>query len=615
MHSRLQQKYTTAKKLWLSYGCLGVLRRIYLRSSLATSNTVQTLRYRHPQQWQALYDLAYRYTIHLSQRAVTKSKLPSGLTNSPQAVAPPLKLEAWLFFPATHKHALEVVGSLTALAIPFQHLEHLPTQNSAQNSAQKKLNCAARLVQLAEQSSVDWILLLTVPQVLHADILSLLVQSMTKNNSILTKNAELYYWDHDLLNDKGRRTRPSWKPDWSPLWLLGNNYVGDSILLSRRFLLTMLKHLNELIAENDFIHQLLKQIVVRQISLSVVHIPHVLTHYLPQERVQENINPGELTAQKGYAESLALLWQTLQLTSIGHFEKMLPEVAFPKVQGQPKVSIIIPFRDQWEVTLQALNSIIRLSSSLEFEILLVNNQSTTQTVDLCQTWLKGHTNARLLDYDQPFNYSAMQNLAAAQAQGELLVLLNNDVEIITAQWLERMAGLAQLDWVGAVGVLLWYPNESLQHAGIVTGLHGAAGHPNRFMPKDLALKRYHGLQEVSAVTAACLMVRKSIFQAIGGFDEEHLTVAFNDVDFCLKLREKRLVNLLNPWVQGIHHESLSRGADRSPAQMQRVLGEISYLQQRWRLALAHDPYYNENLTLDAEDLFLRIPQLKEQSAL
>ena len=214
---------------------------------------------------------------------------------------------------------------------------------------------------------------------------------------------------------------------------------------------------------------------------------------------------------------------------------------------------------------------------------------------------------RILLRPEPFNFSRLNNSAVQEATGDVLAFLNNDIEVTHEEWLEEMLTLALQPHAGCVGAKLLYPDGRIQHAGIVLGLGGVAGHGHRFARADDPgyLGRLQCVQNVSAVTAACLLVRKRVFNQVGGFDES-LTVAFNDVDFCLKVRAAGYLNLWTPFAELIHHESVSRGRDLTPSKARRFADEYAMMQRNWGLELLSDPYYSPHLTYDREDFSLRL---------
>ncbi|MGL6472918.1 glycosyltransferase family 2 protein [Aeromonas caviae] len=210
---------------------------------------------------------------------------------------------------------------------------------------------------------------------------------------------------------------------------------------------------------------------------------------------------------------------------------------------------------------------------------------------------------RVIPYDHPFNYSAINNAAVGQASGELICLLNNDTEVMSPSWLEEMVSHCLRSEIGCVGAKLYYSNDTLQHAGVILSLGGVAGHSHKYFPGNHPgyFNRLLLVQTLSAVTAACLLIRKDIFEQVSGLDEENLHVAFNDVDFCLKVREAGYRNLWTPYAELYHYESISRGAEDSPEKIARFISEVNFMQSKWGTHLEVDPYYSRNLTKDRED--------------
>jgi O-antigen biosynthesis protein len=212
-------------------------------------------------------------------------------------------------------------------------------------------------------------------------------------------------------------------------------------------------------------------------------------------------------------------------------------------------------------------------------------------------------------YPHPFSYSAINNFAVTKSRGELLAFLNNDIEVLTPDWLEEMVAQALRPSIGAVGAMLYYPNDTIQHAGVVLGIGGVAGHAFKQFPRGTegVFNRARLVQNYSAVTAACLVIRKTLFNQVGGFDESSLSVAFNDVDFCLKVRATGVWNLWTPFAEFYHNESATRGTENTPAKQVRFQQEVETMLTRWGQVLHSDPAYNPNLSLESEDFALGFP--------
>ena len=270
---------------------------------------------------------------------------------------------------------------------------------------------------------------------------------------------------------------------------------------------------------------------------------------------------------------------------------------------------IIPTRNGLAVLRPCLSSLLSLTRYPDFEVLVIDNGSDDQATLAYLSQLERKGRIRVLRDPSPFNYSALNNRAVEEVSGELICLLNNDIEVIDPEWLEELVVQALRPGIGAVGARLLYPNRTLQHAGVLLGVGGVANHAHLGMQADRPgyFFRAQLVQEMSAVTGACLLVRREYYQAVGGLDEINLTVAFNDVDFCLKLRELGLCNLYTPFSVLIHHESVSRGRDEQPEQAARFAKEVAWMQERWASVLKWDPAYNPNLSLASPDFRLTWP--------
>jgi GT2 family glycosyltransferase len=264
------------------------------------------------------------------------------------------------------------------------------------------------------------------------------------------------------------------------------------------------------------------------------------------------------------------------------------------------VSVVIPTRDQAAVTRRCMDGLLHQTHYRNFEILLVDNQSTEPEALTYFASLEAHPQVRVLRYDQPFNFSAINNFAVKEAKGQCLVFLNNDVEVVDADWLEELVSQAMRPEVGAAGAWLLYPDHTVQHAGILTGVCGLAveAFKHQLEWNIGHMGRAHLNQNYSAVTGACLATRKEVFVRLGGFDAENLAVAYNDVDYCLRVqRELGLWVTWTPHAKLIHHESLSRGQETSPEKRARFERESAFFSKKWQDRILRDPLYNPNLTL------------------
>ena len=251
-----------------------------------------------------------------------------------------------------------------------------------------------------------------------------------------------------------------------------------------------------------------------------------------------------------------------------------------------------------------MRSILERSTYTHFEILILDNGSVEQeTLDFFAQIQREDNRVKVLRYDHPFNYSAINNFGARHAKGSIVGLVNNDVEVINPDWLTEMVSHCLRPEIGCVGAKLYYSNDTLQHAGVILSLGGVAGHSHKYFPGNHPgyFNRLLLVQTLSAVTAACLLIRKDIFEQVSGLDEENLHVAFNDVDFCLKVREAGYRNLWTPYAELYHYESISRGAEDSPEKIARFTKEINFMKTKWGKHLERDPFYSQNLTKKRED--------------
>lgn len=279
------------------------------------------------------------------------------------------------------------------------------------------------------------------------------------------------------------------------------------------------------------------------------------------------------------------------------------------IKGEPLISILIPSKDHTDDLELCISSILERSDYYNYEIIVIENNSVElQTFDYYESLKKRDSRIKVINWDGPFNYSAINNFGATHALGEYYLLLNNDVEILSPRWLQEMLMFAQRSDVGAVGAMLYYPDDTIQHAGVVVGLGGGAGHSHKGYPRG-SIGYVHRLavaQNYSACTAACLMVSKDAWDKVGGLDEKFV-VAFNDVDFCLRLREAGYLIVFTPYAELYHYESKSRGYETTPEKKARFAREKQMLQSRWKNIMEEgDPFYNPNLTLDYEDFSLKI---------
>lgn len=454
-------------------------------------------------------------------------------------------------------------------------------------------------------ASGDYVAMLDHDDILRPHALFCMAEAIGRN-----PDAAILYSDEDKIDDHGRRFDPYFKPDFSPELFFGQNYLNHLTLLRRSEVLAVGGWRPERDGSQDY--DLVLRILAKVGPEGVVHVPRILYHWRATAG-----STAVATGEKSYAVEAGLkaLEDHVAATLPGADVAMLEgapyyRVTLPVPEPPPLVSILIPTRDGGAVLDRCLGSLVGKTEYRTFEVIVIDNGSTAQeTLALLDGWRRRDARIRVLRDDSPFNYAALNNRAAAQAQGSLICLLNDDVEILEGGWLGEMVSLAARDEIGCVGAKLLYPDGTLQHGGVVLGIGGVAGHAFKHAPAGDPGPFWHlGLRRtVSAVTAACLVVRAGVYAEVGGLDAEHLAVAFNDVDLCLKVRKAGYRNVWTPFACLKHHESLSRGAETTPEKQARFNHEVAVMKARWGALLEADPFYSPNLTLDREDHSLAFP--------
>lgn len=413
--------------------------------------------------------------------------------------------------------------------------------------------------------------------------------------------AKVIYSDEDLV-EAGVRSSPRLKPNWSPERERSTHYLGQ-LTVYRRDLIERLSDEADITAADLGPHELALRCTDGLMAEEVVHLPAILAH---------RAGPGSIgsTERSGLTHLVAT-------NGISTSSQRAPGPARLRVHefppgGGPLVSVIIPTRDRRELLQQCIESIRIKTTYDRYEVIVVDNG--TREPDALEYLRELATDgvARVIQYDGPFNFSAINNYAVDRARGDVLCLLNNDVEVQSPGWLSEMVALALQPGVGAVGAKLYYPNGTIQHAGVVLGLHGLVGHIYRHVSAKASVDilDLNLVREVAAVTAACLVVRTALFRTSGGLEDQHLKVAFNDVDFCLRLLEQGLRNLWTPHAELIHHESASRGSDAKRKRRGRAAEEALWFKSRWGRYILSDPYFNPNLSLFSDIPTLAWPPRK-----
>ena len=419
-------------------------------------------------------------------------------------------------------------------------------------------------------------------------------------------DAELIYSDEDKLSEDGLiRQEPYFKPDFSPDTLRSNNYICHLSVFKKSFGDANGWFLDGFDGSQD--HDLILRFSEK--AKKIIHIPRILYHW----RVSPHSTAGN-SEVKPYAVEAgmkALIKHMERLSIKGKVEKGLFGGSYKvmyKLEKKPLISIIIPTRDNISCLKTCIKSIREKSTYRNFEIIIVENNSSNEEVFDFYNELSKFDYIKVLEWNKHFNYASVNNFAAGYAKGEIFLFLNDDTEVINEDWLERMAEHVQREDVGAAGARLYYPDNTLQHGGVIVGVLGVAAHAHYHFPKNSHgyFGRMSIIQNLSAVTGACLMVKKKVFYEVSGFDERY-AFSFNDIDFCLKIRKAGYLIVWTPYAELYHYESKSRGQEDTPEKKKRFQMEVELFQEKWKNVLEKgDPYYNPNLTLEREDFSIRL---------
>jgi len=432
--------------------------------------------------------------------------------------------------------------------------------------------------------------------------------------ALLNRNRDLefIYSDEDKLDHKGKRITPFFKPDWSPDLFLSQNYICHFTVIRKALVDSAGGFRPGYEGSQDY--DLFIRCTEKIQPASIAHIPKILYHWriIPgsaADRVE--VKPYAVpSAKKALADALARRGETGEVTDGIFPGSFRIRYAIP---GEPRVSIIIPTKDHVDLLERCIRSILDKTEYRNYEIVIVDNQSTGEDTHRYYSSLENEPRVRMLHYDNPFNFSAINNYAVSKADSPFILFLNNDTEVISGEWLSALLEHAQRKPVGAVGAKLLYPDNTIQHAGVILGItgtpgqNGVAGHAFKNKPdyyggqflRSLVIGNY------SAVTGACLMMRKEVFEAVGGFDE-NIAIAFNDVDLCIRIRNAGFWIVYTPYSRLYHHESVSRGYENTPEKQNRFRQEVENIRKKWGTVIDNgDPFYNPNLTLEREDLSIK----------
>lgn len=463
-------------------------------------------------------------------------------------------------------------------------------------------------ISIATQTGVDaahgdFIALMDHDDMLAPDALKKVAEVIQRHQS------DVIYTDETTFSDRTQEKRdgylgvPHLKPAYSPDLLLSHNYITHLLVIRKE----IIQRAGGFRAEFDGAQDYDLLLRVAEQTDKIFHLSEPLYHW--RQSVQStSLDTGakplaHLRGQKALSEALERrkIPGEVLTANAPHFFRVRRQIL-----GRPSVEIIIPFRDQPLMLRQCIDALMSNTRYDGFRVLGVDNGSVEAlTLELKDHYQRETDQVRFISLDVPFNFSQIVNYGVQHAEGDHVVLMNNDIQVINCDWLEAMLEHSQRPEIGAVGAKLYYPDDTIQHAGIAIGIGNYAGHPHKHVEGGYPgyLNRLHNIQNVSAVTGAMMMIKRDVYDAAGGFDEQLFKIACNDVDFCLRLRSKGLLNLFTPYAQAYHHESVSRGYEDTPEKQVRFQGEVKAFRKRHAEALSlGDPYYNRNFRLDTEEV-------------
>ncbi|MCI5509722.1 MAG: glycosyltransferase [Eubacterium sp.] len=438
----------------------------------------------------------------------------------------------------------------------------------------------------------------------HDDLLA--PQALYRMREMLEKkNADIFYTDEDkVTTDLSEHFQPHFKPDFNLDLLRSNNYITHFFVVKTDLVRKVGGFRREYdgAQDYDFIFRCVEQ------AEKICHIPEILYHWRTHKESTSDNPVSKMYAFEAGKRAIEGNLERCGVQAVVSHTKDLGfyQVEYP-VQGSPLVSVLIPNKDQKESLKKCLESVFEKTTYQNYEIIIIENNSIEQETFQYYRELEKRSNVKVVTWKEGFNYSSINNFGEQEAAGDYLLFLNNDVEVINPCWMEEMLGNCQRPEVGIVGAKLYYPDDTIQHAGTIIGIGGIAGHAFLNMPRSRTgyLHKASIQMDLSAVTAACMMMKRSVFEQIGGF-EEKLTVAFNDVDLCLRTVQAGYLVVYNPKVELYHYESKSRGSEDNEEKVRRFQSEIEFMRTRWITILKEgDPNYNKNLTLSKWNYSLR----------
>lgn len=459
-----------------------------------------------------------------------------------------------------------------------------------------------------ELTTGEFVVLLDHDDVIPDHALYLVVEELNVH-----PEADLIYSDEDKICEEGSRCGPHFKPEYSPDLLYSYNMISH-LGVYRASIMKKIGGFREGYEgsqDYDLALRVIEQIPANHIR----HIPYVLYHW--------RAIPGSVAmdpTQKEYAHDAArkAIRSHLKRMQIPAFVTQghgyYHRVTYPVPTPAPLVSVIMGTRDRVDLLRPAVDGILEQTYYQPVELIIVDNQSHDPATLAYLREIEKDARVKVISYDAPFNFAAINNLGVKHSTGEIICLINNDIRVISPDWLREMVSHALRPEIGVVGAKLYYPNNRVQHAGIILGVSGIAEHAHRRLPREIVgyVARTHVLQNFSAVTGACMVIRRQVFDEVDGLDEVNLPVAFNDIDFCLRLQVRGYRVLWTPYAELYHVESASRGFGDIQRISRRFRDEIRYMNDTWPHVIEKDPYYNQNLTAESGDFSLAFPPRVEK---
>ncbi|RUO45764.1 glycosyltransferase family 2 protein [Idiomarina aquatica] len=456
-----------------------------------------------------------------------------------------------------------------------------------------------------EVATGDYIVLLDHDDMLAKHALYFMAEAINHH-----PDAKILYSDEDKIDQEGNRSSPHFKCDWNPDLFFSQNYVSHLGVYKTEIIKKIGGFRTGVEGSQD--QDLLLRCLSHVKDNEIHHIPRILYHW----RMLEG-STALASGEKSYTTEAGIKALQDYFTDNGPSgvkveAGLVPntyKVNWPLPDKAPKVSLLIPTRDRKAITEVAVRSILEKTTYPNYEIVILDNGSVEpETLSFFRQIQEEDERVSVLRYDHPFNYSAINNFGVKQTSGELVGLINNDIEVINPEWLTEMVSHAIRPDIGCVGAKLYYSNGQIQHGGVILGIGGVAGHSHKYFDTSASgyFSRLKLTQNLSAVTAAVLIVRRNTYLKVGGLNEKDLKVAFNDVDFCLKVRQAGYRNLWTPYAELYHHESISRGHEDTKEKKDRFKTEVNYMVTIWGGILTQDPFYNPHLTTEKEDFSIGI---------